>query len=116
MAGLGHGLSAILSSTPPVLSAILGSTPPLKNPPLSEGPPSEGGAPEPPEPPDEYTCPITYELMADPVFATDGHTYERDAIEQWLVRKTTSPKTGLPLEVMSVFPNYVMGRQFMGWR
>ena len=30
--------------------------------------------------PDEYTCPITYELMLDPVVTTSGMTYERKNI------------------------------------
>ena len=44
--------------------------------------------------PDGYVCPITRELMRDPVFCGDGHTYERDAISVWLMTKDTSPKTG----------------------
>lgn len=32
---------------------------------------------------DEFLCPITFELMIDPVIASDGHTYERSAIEKW---------------------------------
>ncbi|PAA90722.1 hypothetical protein BOX15_Mlig005854g3, partial [Macrostomum lignano] len=44
--------------------------------------------------PDEYLCPITRELMRDPVIAADGYTYERGAIESWLERgRTTSPMT-----------------------
>ena len=48
-------------------------------------------------------CPITLELMQDPVLAKDGHTYERDAIESWFAeanaarRSATSPKTGDPI-------------------
>ena len=34
------------------------------------------------------------ELMEDPVFIADGHTYERRAIECWLDKKMASPKTG----------------------
>lgn len=34
--------------------------------------------------PNEYLCPITMEIMVDPVIAMDGHTYERVAIENWL--------------------------------
>ena len=37
-----------------------------------------------PEPPDEYVCPITNEVMRDPVAAGDGRGYEREAIETWL--------------------------------
>ena len=32
----------------------------------------------------ELTCPITRELMVDPVIAADEHTYERAAITTWL--------------------------------
>ena len=40
-------------------------------------------------------CPITHEIMNDPVIAADGHTYERRAIERWLSQKNYSPMTGL---------------------
>jgi len=33
--------------------------------------------------PDELMCPITTELLEDPVLAADGITYERSAIEDW---------------------------------
>jgi len=36
-------------------------------------------------------CPITHELMVDPVTAKDGHTYERTAIERWLDCNPNSP-------------------------
>ena len=36
--------------------------------------------------PFEYKCPITAEIMEDPVVIADGKTYERAAIEQWLAR------------------------------
>lgn len=41
-----------------------------------------------------FTCPITREIMEDPVVTADGHSYERRAIEEWLQRKWTSPVTG----------------------
>ncbi len=37
--------------------------------------------------PEEYMCPITQELMLDPVFTYDGQTYEREAIENWLINQ-----------------------------
>ena len=36
-------------------------------------------------------CPITQSLMRDPVMASDGETYEREAIENWLKEKNISP-------------------------
>ena len=45
--------------------------------------------------------------MSEPVFAADGHTYERVCIEQWLVSgKTTSPMTGEELEFFKLIPNH----------
>ena len=41
-------------------------------------------------------CPITGELMTDPVFTMDGQTYERSTIEAWLQTSDTSPATGKP--------------------
>ncbi len=47
--------------------------------------------------PNAFICPITYEIMENPVVASDGHTYGRDAIEVWITRNGTSPFTRAPL-------------------
>jgi len=44
-------------------------------------------------------CPITQEIMKDPVQGSDGQTYERDAIVRWLNQKQTSPLTNLPMGI-----------------
>lgn len=55
-------------------------------------------------PPEEYCCSISLELMIDPVIASDGFSYERVRIAQWIQkckadgRIPTSPKTGHELE------------------
>ena len=36
-------------------------------------------------------CPITQELMVDPVLAEDGRTYERKELIKWLATNSTSP-------------------------
>jgi len=57
--------------------------------------------------PDEFVCPITFEVMQDPVCASDGHTYERSAIEEVLAlpeERRKSPLTREPLQA-SLFPN-----------
>ena len=56
--------------------------------------------------PDDYICPITAEIMTDPVSTLDGFTYERAAITEWLRTKDTSPKTGATLESKILIPNY----------
>jgi hypothetical protein len=55
--------------------------------------------------PEEFLCPITHEIMKDPVVTSDGNTYERQAIEQWLKRNNTSPLTNAPLANKKVIPN-----------
>jgi len=68
------------------------------------------------EPPDDLICPITQELMNDPVIAADGHTYERVAIERWLKMNTTSPKSGDELEMTAIFPNHLVRRMIREWQ
>jgi hypothetical protein len=49
--------------------------------------------------PKHFSCPITHTGMIDPVVASDGHTYERVAIERW--GQERPPKThimGAPIE------------------
>ena len=72
-------------------------------------PPQTEPAPTPtPELPEEVLCPITTELMVDPVFTADGHTYERKSIELWLTKKRTSPLTGEPLAHTFLTPNHAL--------
>ena len=44
-------------------------------------------------PPPSFICPLTLELMVDPVTAADGHSYESAAIKQWLQSSALSPLT-----------------------
>ena len=49
---------------------------------------------------EEFSCPITRELLFDPVTAEDGHLYERSAIESWISccsEELKSPKTNVPM-------------------
>ena len=46
---------------------------------------------------DSITCPITGDVMTDPVQGNDGHTYERSAIIEWLSRNPISPQTRQPM-------------------
>jgi len=51
---------------------------------------------------DEFICPITCELMREPVVASDGHTYEKSAIEKWLKTNNISPRSGEPIESLTL--------------
>ena len=55
---------------------------------------------------EKYRCSITHQIMIDPVFAADGYTYEREAIEQWLQTHDTSPKTNIKLKHKDLTDNH----------
>ena len=68
-------------------------------------------------PPSDYVCPITCELMRDPVLTVDGETYERTAIEEWFGRgNSTAPRTGAKLDSTVIFPNKLVKRAITTWR
>ena len=71
---------------------------------------------EPPEEPNELICPITNEIMTDPVFTEDGQTYERAAIERWLSTNGTSPLTGKQLAHRNLTPNVMARGLCRRWR
>uniref|UniRef100_A0A3B4F1W1 WD repeat, SAM and U-box domain-containing protein 1 n=1 Tax=Pundamilia nyererei TaxID=303518 RepID=A0A3B4F1W1_9CICH len=69
------------------------------------------------EAPDEFMCPITRELMKDPVIAADGYSYERESIESWIRGKNkTSPMTNLPLQTTLLTPNRSLKMAITRWK
>ena len=69
--------------------------------------------------PTAFICPITQDIFRFPVIASDGHSYERQAIETWLVSTKaapTSPVTNLPLPTTALFPNHGLRSQVLEWR
>ncbi|XP_071329690.1 WD repeat, SAM and U-box domain-containing protein 1-like isoform X2 [Trachinotus anak] len=69
------------------------------------------------EAPDEFLCPITRELMKDPVIAADGYSYERESIESWIRGKNkTSPMTNLPLQTTLLTPNRSLKTAITRWK
>lgn len=54
---------------------------------------------------DKYLCPITGDIMSDPVIAPDGYTYERKAITEWLARSGVSPMTRQPMGANNLIVN-----------
>ena len=61
--------------------------------------------------PDEFLCPITREVMNEPVVCSDGHTYELQSIQQWLRTHRTSPKTNSVLPNKNLIPNHALRSQ-----
>ncbi|KAF5745808.1 U-box domain-containing protein 15 isoform 1 [Tripterygium wilfordii] len=66
--------------------------------------------------PHEFLCPITLEIMTDPVIVATGQTYERESIEKWLnSNHRTCPKTGQTLDHLSLAPNYALRNLILQW-
>ena len=59
----------------------------------------------------DFYCPISHQIMTDPVVTEDGHTYQRDQILTWFENHNTSPLTGLTLSSLNVFPNIILRNQ-----
>lgn len=66
--------------------------------------------------PDEFVCPISMELIEEPVMAADGHTYEKRHIEDWLGRNLISPKTGKELASTTLVPNWNLRKAISNWK
>ena len=58
--------------------------------------------------PEDFYCPITGDLMKDPVSEPEGHTYERDAIMKWLSKNTDFKKSNINLVMRSQKQKYAM--------
>ncbi|CAM8950715.1 unnamed protein product [Rhodiola kirilowii] len=66
--------------------------------------------------PDDFLCPISLELMRDPVIVATGQTFERSYIQRWIDSgNTTCPKTRQNLENLTLTPNYVLRSLISQW-
>ena len=53
-------------------------------------------------------CPLTHQIMFDPVLAGDGICYEREAIEYWFMDHDTSPMTNVLLQNKSLISQEII--------
>uniref|UniRef100_A0A5B6ZPT7 RING-type E3 ubiquitin transferase n=1 Tax=Davidia involucrata TaxID=16924 RepID=A0A5B6ZPT7_DAVIN len=66
--------------------------------------------------PDDFLCPISLELMRDPVIVATGQTYERSYIQRWIdCGNASCPKTQQKLENLTLTPNYVLRSLITQW-
>lgn len=66
--------------------------------------------------PNEFICPITSEIMSDPVMLTDGQVYEKKAIQKWLTNHNTSPLTKIIVDkniLIPCFPLRILIQKFL---
>lgn len=63
-----------------------------------------------------FRCPISLELMRDPVTVSTGQTYDRPSIESWVATgNTTCPVTRAPLTDFTLIPNHTLRRLIQDW-
>ncbi|KAF7816211.1 U-box domain-containing protein 4-like [Senna tora] len=68
-----------------------------------------------PVPPD-FCCPLSLELMTDPVIVASGQTYERAFIKNWIdLGLTVCPKTRQTLAHTNLIPNYTVKALIANW-
>ncbi|CAN4100788.1 unnamed protein product [Withania somnifera] len=69
--------------------------------------------------PQYFLCPISLQIMKDPVTTITGITYDRENIEKWLLmgEECTCPvtKQPLPRDIVMLIPNYMLGRFIRSW-
>jgi hypothetical protein len=70
-----------------------------------------------PVPPARFHCPLTRNIMKDPVMTMDGINFERDAIVKWLhsTPEGTCPVTAKPLSCHSLVTNSMLQREIEEW-
>ena len=66
--------------------------------------------------PYHFRCPISLELMCDPVTVSTGQTYDRASIESWVATgNTTCPVTRTTLTDFTLIPNHTLRRLIQEW-
>ncbi|KAL5863831.1 hypothetical protein ACOSQ3_001345 [Xanthoceras sorbifolium] len=66
--------------------------------------------------PSYFRCPLSLELMSDPVIVASGQTYERAFIQKWLDQGlTVCPKTRQTLTHANLIPNYTVKAMIANW-
>lgn len=68
--------------------------------------------------PPDFLCPISMELMKDPVTIATGLSYERKNIEKWFFtyKKKTCPATMQSIKNFDVTPNHNLKRLILAWQ
>lgn len=66
--------------------------------------------------PSYFRCPLSLELMLDPVIVSSGQTYERTSIQNWLNNGfSTCPRTRQTLSHTNLIPNYTVKALIANW-
>ena len=65
---------------------------------------------------ESYCCPISGEIMEDPVITPSGITYDKKSIEQWLQKKAIDPLSKKPLKKEELIPNRALKESIIEYK
>lgn len=74
------------------------------------------------EPPPEFVCPVTHEVLEDPVIASDGITYEREVLERVVALAIAEgsaprlPSSRIRFRLDGLIPNLALRDSIKRWR
>lgn len=66
--------------------------------------------------PEDFICPLTLEVMKEPVMTRWGHSFERDAIIRWMEYHDQCPMTRNPLSLQDVIVHRALKARIQAWR
>ena len=70
----------------------------------------------PPRPPCNYICPLTLQLMNEPMNDGCGHCFDRDAIVAWLEYHEMCPISRKPITRRELRPSRALRRRIQEWK
>lgn len=67
--------------------------------------------------PSYFICPISMQIMRDPITVCTGITYDRESMEKWVYScgKNTCPATMQVMSNFDMIPNHTLRRLIQGW-
>ena len=67
--------------------------------------------------PSYFICPISMQIMRDPITVCTGITYDRESMEKWIYScgKNTCPATMQVMPNYDMIPNHTLRRLIQGW-
>ncbi|KAM1472191.1 hypothetical protein ACFX14_042225 [Malus domestica] len=72
---------------------------------------------QPLEPLQKFQCPLSHDIMEDPVETSSRHTFERSEIEKWFAEGNTNcPVTSIPVDTSVLQPNKALKRSIEEWK
>ena len=65
---------------------------------------------------DKYLCPITRQIMVEPVVDALGNTYDKEAIKEWLKTHKTTPMTNEELPDTNLTPTKTIKAEIIEYK